>query len=183
MNPHWVRQRPTRWRTTGLVGLIAFGALYGGAVMDRALTCRTFPFLQPSGADLLNGLAKAFNAGIVEETVALGLVVVLLCQTSASRVEIVLVATVLRCLYHLYYGPGVVGIALWAAVFAVLFLIFRRLTPLILVHWLWDSSGNLAQQHEGLAVGLVLLAALIVVAGVLIWRPRDPARGLAPPDI
>ncbi len=113
---------------------------------------------------------------------ALGLVVVFLRQTRASKVEIVLVAMVLRCSYHLYYGPGVAGVALWAAVFAALFLAFGRLTPLIVIHWLWDSIGNLAQSHEGLAVGLVLIAALLVFVVMLVWRPRDQASGLASLD-
>ncbi|MGH9070592.1 MAG: CPBP family glutamic-type intramembrane protease [Acidimicrobiales bacterium] len=180
--PLWARQRPTRWRVAGLVGLIAFGALFGGAMIDGLLTSRTFPFLKPSGPDLLNGLVSAFNAGIVEETVVLGLLVVLLRQTKAGRVEIVLVVTVLRCLYHLYYGPGVVGVVVWAAVFAVLFLSFRRLTPLIVAHWLWDSIGNLVQQHEGLSVGLILLASFLTLCVTLIWKPRDRGRELLLPD-
>jgi len=53
--------------------------------------------------------------------------------------------------YHLYYGPGAVGILIWASVFVWLFLRTRSLIPLIAVHCLWDLAATFSEHWS--AVG------------------------------
>ena len=55
-------------------------------------------------------------------------------------------ALVLRGSYHIYYGPGVVGILVWAALFYWIYLRTRNLILLMVCHAGWDAVGFLSQR-------------------------------------
>src|SRR5258706_3699481 len=98
---------------------------------------------QPAHQDasyVMYTVAASLTAGIVEETGVLAFVVTTLRQARRPLPGIVLVAGLLRCSYHDYYGLGVFGIAVLAAIFVLLFLRTRRGVPLILVPCFWEPS-------------------------------------------
>jgi len=126
----------------------------------------------------------ARRLGIVEETVVLAFLVTTLRQARRPLPEVVLVAVLLRCSYHDYYGPGVAGIAVWAAVFVWLFLRAGSVIPLIVVHFLWDVTQFLSLQPQlKHTIGVLVLAALVLLplAAGISWLveflsrpPRQP---------
>ena len=106
------------------------------------------------------------------------------------------VGIAIRLSYHVYYGPGVIVFALWAAAAIWLFRRTRRITPLIIAHITWDAVG--AFFHEvpnppaaitslygqlifGVLVLVVVRAIQIAVRG---RRTQHPVyRAWAPPPL
>lgn len=123
-------------------GVWAVAALVAGTAVTAALT--TNRIAHPASPDasyyLLFGTAASIGAGVIEEVVVLAFAVTTLRQASRPLPEIVLVAVALRCSYHDYYGPGVLGILIWASVFVWLFLRTGSVVPLVVVHFLWDAA-------------------------------------------
>jgi hypothetical protein len=112
--------------------------------------------------------------------VALAFVLSTLRQARRPVVEIVIVAVLLRCSYHIYYGSGIVGIAIWATAFALLYLRFRSVIPLIILHFLWDSFQFLALKWPAFSGLGVLLGLGLVIAAFIVWIvavAATPARG------
>jgi hypothetical protein len=105
-------------------------ALVVGSVVTSIFKTAGYPFGRASASNLVYGAVRSFNAGIVEETVVLAFLVITLEQARGRSSEIVAVALVLRGSYHIYYGPGVIGILVWASLFVWLFLRTRSLLPL-----------------------------------------------------
>ncbi len=158
----WPAFRMAAWALVALnAGSVITGQLAGGHHL-----------VQPAhqhAAYLLYSTAASLAAGVVEETVVLAFAVTTLRQAGRPLAEIVLVALVLRCSYHDYYGIGVVGIAVWAAAFIWLFLRTGSIVPLIIVHFLWDAVIFWSQQYRGVASVASLAAILIVLAAVISW--------------
>ena len=164
------------------MGVWAVGALLAGGLVTVAL--ETGKLNIPghlNGAFLLYATAASATAGIVEEMVVLAFLVTTLRQAGRPLLEIVLVAVLLRCSYHDYYGPGVVGIAVWATVFVWLYLRSGSVIPLIVVHFLWDVVQFFGlQPHLKNAVAFIVVAALVLlpIAAGITWlieylsRPR-----------
>lgn len=168
----------------------AFVALIAGGSV-------TLPFahgrhvLEPLVRDysyLLYSMTASLNAGIVEETVVLAFVVTTLRQARRPLPEILVVAVLLRCSYHDYYGWGVLGIAVWASVFVWLYLRSGSILPLIVVHVLWDASQFVGQYWlTALRVWGVLLATMLLLAVVTwlvnaaSWSP--PSGGSSAPPV
>ncbi len=128
--------------------------------------------LQPAHQDysyLLYSLTASLAAGVIEELVVLAFVVTTLRQAGRPLPEIVVVGLLLRCSYHDYYGFGVAGIAVWAAVFIWLFLRTGSILPMLVLHVLWDATLFTGQRWV-LAdnLGGVVIVALILVA-VVSW--------------
>jgi membrane protease YdiL (CAAX protease family) len=83
-------------------------------------------------------LAAAANA-ILEEVVVVGYLVTRLADIGWSVWAVVLTSALLRGSYHLYQGfGGFVGNAIMGVVFALFFLRFRRVVPLIIAHTILD---------------------------------------------
>ncbi len=150
----------------------------GGAVTAALATGNVpkGPFSYPS---LTLNLFHAAQAGPLEETVVLAFVVVTLEQARRPQSEIVVVALVMRSSYHIYYGPGVLGIMIWASAFLWLYLRFRSIVPLIVVHSTWDVVITLEGHWRvvGGVAGLVFVAiGLSAVITWLRWRSQrtDP---------
>jgi cation transporter-like permease len=158
-----------------VLALIVSGAITSALATGHYPQGRSIP-------ELTYNLFHAAQAGFIEEIVVLAFVVVTLEQARRPRPEIVAVALVLRASYHIYYGPGVLGIFVWAAVFLWLFYRFRSVIPLIVVHSMWDILVFLAAEWTGVGSLLVLgIAALFLTAGIL-WLVDRSRRGRAVPQ-
>jgi hypothetical protein len=156
-------------------------ALIAGGIVTSILATGHFPFGHHSAANTVLDLSAALNAGVVEELVVLGFLVTTLEQAGRPRAEIAVVALVCRGAYHIYYGPGAVGILLWAATFLWLFWRFRSLVPMVIVHVCWDTFvflGALSRVFSGL---LVLAILGLVVTAVVLWLADRSAPALAGP--
>jgi len=153
------RQRPWRVRSIGLawdrprqdvlrgvalfavVGLAGLG-LYLGAV-ELGVNRFVVPAPPPDHwwtypAVFMN----AFGAAFLEEVVVLAYLVTRLRQLAWSPVAIILASALLRGSYHLYQGwGGFFGNLLMGALFAVLFLKWRRAWPFVITHVLLDAAA------------------------------------------
>jgi hypothetical protein len=170
------------------MGVWAIVALVVGAAVTGALA--TGHLGQPAVQDysyLMYTTGASIAAGVVEEIVVLAFVVTTLRQAGRPLAEILVVAVLLRCSYHDYYGSGVVGIAVWAAVFVWLFLRTGSVIPLVVVHFIWDATIFWAQRWHWLNAVRAIGALLLVAAATLSWlaevsnrksggRPRSGGR-------
>lgn len=153
------------------IGVWALSALLAGGAVTAALAMG-HKLGQPAHQDaayLVYAVGASVTAGVVEEAVVLAFVVTTLRQARRPLPEIAVVAVLLRCSYHDYYGLGVIGIAVWALTFIWLYLRGGSILPLIIVHVLWDTSIFLGDRwHELRLVSGELYLLLLVVAG-LTW--------------
>ena len=198
INPSWLgfswpRRRDGRQGTAQSlrIGVWAIAALLAGGTITRALAMGN-KLGQPAHQDtsyLVYSLTASLAAGIVEETVVLAFVVTTLRQARRPTAEILLVAVLLRCSYHDYYGIGVIGIALWAAIFVWLFLRTGSVLPLIVVHVFWDANIFLGQRWHEVQVATATAWIMLVLVAALTWfvdvrtrrMPRPPAASAPPP--
>jgi membrane protease YdiL (CAAX protease family) len=168
--------------STARVAVWAILALLAGGLATVALANGN-ALAQPAHQDasyLTYAMAASVTAGVVEETVVLAFVVTTLRQAGRPLPEILLVAVILRCSYHDYYGLGVIGIAVWAAVFAWLFLRTGSLLPLIIVHAAWDANIFLAQRWHAVQIGSALVfLGLVVIAAISWWAGLGARRAQA----
>jgi hypothetical protein len=168
--------------TTRILAWGIFAQVLGG-VINAILQTGHLPTSQPNGAELLFSVFDSVQAGVVEELVVLGFVVVTLRQAGRPWWEVTTVALVLRCSYHIYYGPGVFGILVWAALFYWIYLRFRSLILLMICHAGWDTVGFLAQRWPAVSVGAALIGIAICIAGPITWlaeRNAAPAGRWSP---
>jgi membrane protease YdiL (CAAX protease family) len=85
-------------------------------------------------------LLSAVQNGVLEEVVVVGYLITRLRQLGWALPAVVLTSALLRGSYHLYQGfGGFLGNAAMGVVFALFFLRFRRVGPLIVAHGLIDS--------------------------------------------
>jgi hypothetical protein len=166
-------------RRVDIAGLRIFDVsvcgLLGASVCMAVLNALITSYSQ--GAPTAGGESTGFwvaaivvNA-IVEETVCTALLCVLLMRAARPRWQIYLTAGALRVAFHLYYGVGGLGAAVFAVVNARQFLKHRRLLPLIVAHAFFDSVGSLAPP----LVTLALWVGALALAGLLARRRRHPA--------
>jgi membrane protease YdiL (CAAX protease family) len=79
--------------------------------------------------------------GVLEEIVVLGYLLTKLEQLDWSPVTAVAVSALLRGSYHLYQGfGGFLGNLAMGLIFGVLYLRWRRVTPMIIAHSLVDIT-------------------------------------------
>lgn len=167
-------------------GVVFFASFFVGGIVEAALGLKTFPVDDPVHglAYLPVLLAGGLAAGIVEETVVLGYLVRRLEQLGVRPVWVVVIAVAVRGSYHLYYGPGVIPILVWATASVLVYRKVRRLAPFMVVHSLWDMSLFLAQAFSPwvvVAEFLILLVPTIVVTA--LWWPRRPRMPWTPPPV
>jgi membrane protease YdiL (CAAX protease family) len=170
------------------LGLLAF--LVGAITTSQLAGGHHYP--QPAHLSvpfLVYSVGGSLFSGVVEEMVALAFAVSTLRQARRPAAEIVVVAVLLRCSYHTYYGAGIVGIAIWATVFALLYLRFRSVIPLIILHFLWDSLLFLSLKWPAIAGVGILLGLGLVITAFIMWivavvshqhAKRPPRAGFAP---
>jgi membrane protease YdiL (CAAX protease family) len=162
------------------IAVWALMALVAGGLITSALATGSLGQpVRPDDSYLVYASAASLAAGVVEEMIVLAFVVTTLWQAARPLPEIVIVAVLLRCSYHIYYGPGVAGIAVWAAVFVWLFLRSGSVVPMIVVHFLWDLSIFFELKWHAFAVGRASAFVLLPIAAGITWL----ADRRMPPDI
>ena len=146
-----------------------------GASLVRAWGLPTFHHAGPKPLALIVlQIALSISSGVVEEIVVLGYLVRRLEQRGWSTRAIVVIAVGVRVSYHLYYGPGVLPIVLWATVSVLMYLKIRRLLPFIICHIAWDvaiSIGTYSHGVSGSLIGAFLLASIVMF---IAWRKWSP---------
>jgi membrane protease YdiL (CAAX protease family) len=165
------------------IGVWAIAALLAGGAITSALAMGN-KLGQPAHQDasyLIYTLAASLTAGVVEEMVVLAFVVTTLRQAGRPVPEILLVAVLLRCSYHDYYGLGVIGIAVWATVFVWLFLRTGSVLPLVVVHVLWDANIFLGQRWHEVQVATAYVWIMLVLIAAITWLVDLQARYRGPP--
>ncbi|HEX3794522.1 MAG TPA: CPBP family intramembrane glutamic endopeptidase [Acidimicrobiales bacterium] len=119
------------------------------------------------------GVLRSLSAGVVEEIVVLGYLLRRLEQRGWSPTVVVLVAVLVRVSYHLYYGPGVIPIVLWATASVIMYRRVRRLLPFILCHFAWDANITL---HHYTRVGSYIFGGtffLSILVACIFWTRKD----------
>ncbi len=102
-------------------------------------------------------LSAAQNA-ILEEVVVLGYLMSRLERLGVRPSRAIAISAVIRGSYHLYQGAGAfLGNAVMGAIFGVLFRRWRRVTPMIIAHFLIDA---------------VTFVGYAFLAGHVSWLPR-----------
>jgi membrane protease YdiL (CAAX protease family) len=87
-------------------------------------------------------LMSAAGAALLEEVVVVAYLVTRLQQLRWTPVAIVAASALLRGTYHLYQGwGGFLGNLLMGALFALLFLRWRRAWPFVICHFLTDAAA------------------------------------------
>ena len=134
------------WRDVGvgvvlasIIGIPGLALYVGSRLTGTGIQLNTsgLPDVWWSAAVLL---LSAALAGIVEETIAVGYLVVRLEQLGWSVAAIVVTSALLRGSYHLYQGvPMAVGNVVMGLVFAGWFMRHRRLGALVSAHLLLDA--------------------------------------------
>jgi hypothetical protein len=163
----------------------AIFALVLGGIINASLQTGHLPTSRPDAAELIYAMAASVQAGVVEELVVLAFAVVTLRQAGRPLWEITVVVLVLRGSYHVYYGPGVIGILVWAALFYWIYLRTGNIVLLMVGHTGWDAIGFLSQRWPGVAGFGILVAVAIWIAAPITWlvernnlqQPQVGARG------
>jgi membrane protease YdiL (CAAX protease family) len=177
-------RKPDGTRAAGQTVRVAAWALVAfiaGSVITSALA--TGDYNAPTNlnaAFLFYSSTASLNAGVVEEMVVLGFVVVTLQQARRPLWELVLVGLVLRSSYHIYYGPGVIGILVWGSAFIWLFLRTRSLLPIIVVHFCWDLTVFLGSRWSWITLVALLVGLGLVVAAPITWLVERANRHTTP---
>jgi membrane protease YdiL (CAAX protease family) len=85
-------------------------------------------------------IISAIQNAVLEEVIVVGYLITRLRQFGLRLWQVVALSAVLRGSYHLYQGFGAfVGNAVMGVVFALFFLRFKRVMPLIVAHTLLDT--------------------------------------------
>ena len=170
-------------QATRILAWAIFAQVIGG-IINAALQTGHLPTSQPNAPELIFAVFDSIQAGVVEELVVLAFVVVTLRQAGRSWWEVTCVALVLRASYHIYYGPGVVGIIVWAALFYWIYLRFRPLILLMFCHAAWDTVGFLSQRWPAVAGAAIAISVCIWIAAPITWLVErngpDQDRSLLP---
>jgi len=102
-------------------------------------------------------LLSAFQNGLLEEVLVTGYLLSRLQKLGVRPWIAVAISATLRGSYHLYQGlGGFLGNAVMGVIFGVLFLRWRRTTPMIIAHTLIDA---------------VAFVGYAVLAGHVSWLP------------
>lgn len=92
-------------------------------------------------------MLSALQNAVLEEIIVVGYLVTRLRQLQWSIPAVVAASAVLRGSYHLYQGfGGFIGNAIMGVVFALVFLKWRRIGPLIVAHTLLDVIAFVGYQ-------------------------------------
>jgi membrane protease YdiL (CAAX protease family) len=87
-------------------------------------------------------ILQAARDGILEEILVIGYLLRRLDQLGLSPARAIAISAVVRGSYHLYQGfGGFIGNAVMGVIFALLYLRWKRVTPLIIAHALIDTGA------------------------------------------
>jgi membrane protease YdiL (CAAX protease family) len=146
----------------------------GSAILSGAHISR-YGVASPAlpAAFVVVALLMSLQAAVVEEIVVLGYLVRRLEQRGWSVTTVVILAVLVRVSYHLYYGPGVLPIALWAIASVVAYRKIRRLMPFIICHFVWDASIAINDLSHSAAVIFNAVFFLSSLVFLLLWIRED----------
>jgi membrane protease YdiL (CAAX protease family) len=121
-----------------LIGIPGLGLVYVASVLG--LNAQIVPAaLQPVWWAVPVLVLSAMQNAVLEEVIVVGYLMTRLRQLGMSTVWIVACSAALRGSYHLYQGFGAfVGNAVMGVLFALFYLRFKRVMPLIIAHTLLD---------------------------------------------
>jgi Type II CAAX prenyl endopeptidase Rce1-like len=114
-------------------------------------------------------ILKSLQAAVVEEIVVLGYLVRRLEQRGWSATTVVVIAVLVRVSYHLYYGPGVLPIVLWALATVLVYRWLRRLLPFIVCHFVWDAGIAIGDWSHAAAVTFDVVFLVGALGCTLLW--------------
>ena len=174
----WPRSEDGSFASSTTIRIVgwAFLAQVVGGVVNAALQTGHLPTEPSNAPELTFAVFDSVQAGVVEELVVLGFVVVTLRQAGRPLWEVCVVALVLRGSYHIYYGPGVAGILVWASMFLWIYLRTGSLFPLMLSHMIWDGVAFFSQRWSGVAVVASLGLLLLWIVCVILWLVERSSR-------
>ena len=129
-----------------VIGLPGLALVYAAAALG--LNAQIVPAaLQPVWWAVPVLILSALQNAILEEVIVVGYLMTRLRQWGMSTVAIVACSAVLRGSYHLYQGFGAfVGNAVMGVVFALFFLRYKRVMPLIVAHSVLDIAAFVGYQ-------------------------------------
>lgn len=112
-------------------------------------------------------------AGPTEEIVLMALVVVALRRAGQNWWMIILVASIVRVPFHLYYGWEAIGLAVWATLIVLLYKRTNSLIPIIAEHSIWNTHQTLADEGIVSDVWVVVPVVGLVIIICLMFFKRD----------
>lgn len=179
----WRPSLPRRYRSQAVVVAVLYtfalglSALFGDALRGW-FGGVTFPHRPSSPPGILDAVTHSLAAGIIEELVLVAALVTVLEAARQPVWRIYVLGVAVRWSFHVYYagswGLGMVStlwVVGWAAAAIGLFRWTRRLTPLIMVHVIWDLVGSLAYlAGDDWAAVIAEAVMLTLVVTLLAWR-------------
>ena len=131
------------WGTTlaACIGIPGLALVYAAARLG--LNAQIIPSaLQPVWWAVPVLILSAIQNAVVEEVIVVGYLITRLRQFGLQIWLVVLLSALLRGSYHLYQGFGAfVGNAVMGVLFALFFLRFKRVMPLVVAHSLLDTAA------------------------------------------
>jgi membrane protease YdiL (CAAX protease family) len=123
------------------IGIPGLGLVYVAQVLG--LNARIVPAaLDPHWWAIPVLILSAIQNAVLEEVIVVGYLITRLKQLTVPLGWIVVASAVLRGSYHLYQGFGAfVGNAVMGVVFALFYLRFKRVMPLIVAHSILDIAA------------------------------------------
>lgn len=165
--------RPATWRTSVRTFPVGYAAVFLGFSAAGALSlifglpANEF-VTQPIDDPLLTALNVIDNgmAGPTEELALLALVVVALRATGHTWPVVVIAAIAVRVPFHLYYGWGAIGLAVWAALMVALYKRTGAIVAIILEHATFNML-NYAGDIGGILKTVFALSGFAVVMVII----------------
>jgi hypothetical protein len=164
----------TTWRTEVVAGSLCVSLMTISGILMIFLPGPDFPAATTSAGQV--GDAIGFlRTGPVEEVCALVAPLVILRAGRVPWPRVFGLVIVMRLLYHLYYGPGAMALALWAFGAAFVYLWARSIIGIMVAHSLYDLTTFPDELgHPGVAAVLHWLFVLccLVVSFRALRRAR-----------
>ena len=136
------------WGTGLAAGIGIPGLLLVYAALQLGVNAQIVPSgLQPYWWAVPVLVLAAVENAVLEEVIVVGYLITRLRSLEFSTVWIVACSAVLRGSYHLYQGFGAfVGNAIMGVVFALFFLRYKRVMPMIVAHTILDVAAFVGYQ-------------------------------------
>ena len=152
------------------IGCVMFTGLFvAGVTLHLVAPDASFPH-GPTGAwGVIGGLSDALRSAFAEEFVVTAFVITTLRQARRPWPEILVVSLALRTAFHVYYGSWwiLLWVLIWAGTAFGLYWRTRRLTPLIVAHFLWDAQGFVLLELGHVGTAIVGIGYLLAIGGGL----------------
>lgn len=180
------RTRPARVRRiigrAGLYSLIVVGAGFLPLNMIAALlpTDSDYPLMDRSSVmSVVHGFLHGASAGFTEELFLVALPVLLLRAARRPWWEIIVLLTLVRFSFHLYYGLPTVGYLPWAVAAILLYRYTHSIAPSVIGHGAVNvivHAGEFLSSVTFWARPTLAAFILIMVICELGTTPRQPVR-------